>query len=220
MRLPSLHTILTRVCCYCLVTTAAAAVFSYAQDSTLYEDWRWALFTTENGLPSNRVYDIIETSDGIPWAVTNNGIAWYNGFKWIPAIVKPVILTKRPSRMIPDRNGNLLVVADGDLYVGDQNGFQRQRVTLEGHDLAIDDTAHDDGDRYLLRADDSVYSYSRETGALHPIALPAAFGDGYYPFLKSPRGTWINTSRPGAAPVKSACWRSNRGGDARESQPD
>ncbi|MDI6766479.1 MAG: hypothetical protein QME52_06620 [Bacteroidota bacterium] len=54
----------------------------FAQTNTLNDDWRWVRFTTDDGLPSNRVFDVIETKSGIVWAATEFGAAWYNGFYW------------------------------------------------------------------------------------------------------------------------------------------
>jgi len=57
---------------------------SSAQLSTLNDSWRWVLFTTDDGLPSNRVFNIIETMSGTVWAVTQSGLAWFNGYYWEP----------------------------------------------------------------------------------------------------------------------------------------
>ena len=54
-----------------------------AQTDIFNESWRWAHFTTESGLPSNNIYNIIETADSTLWALSDAGIAWYDGFQWI-----------------------------------------------------------------------------------------------------------------------------------------
>lgn len=62
-----------------------------AQPDLFDESWRWVNFTTESGLPSNNVFDVIETPDSTLWAVCDAGIAWYDGFQWNP------VQTSRPS---------------------------------------------------------------------------------------------------------------------------
>src|SRR2546422_8211900 len=54
----------------------------YSQFEALNEEWRWVHFTTESGLPSNHVYDVVETGDGTTWASTADGLAWCDGFRW------------------------------------------------------------------------------------------------------------------------------------------
>lgn len=43
---------------------------------------RWRRYSTANGLPSNRVYDIHFASDGALWLTTQNGVSRYDGLKF------------------------------------------------------------------------------------------------------------------------------------------
>ncbi len=73
----------------CLAMVAAFAVSSRiaaAADSEVDDfdqSWRWARFTKDSGLPSERVNAVVETPSGVVWAATDEGLAWYDGFRWI-----------------------------------------------------------------------------------------------------------------------------------------
>jgi len=53
-----------------------------AQSFNFEEDWRWSHFTTESGLPSNNIMQTDEAGDGVIWAVSLNGLAWFDGYTW------------------------------------------------------------------------------------------------------------------------------------------
>ncbi len=55
-----------------------------AQTDPLNEAWRWVHYGAESGLPSDRVLDIVETTEGIAWAMTGAGLAWYDEYRWHP----------------------------------------------------------------------------------------------------------------------------------------
>ena len=58
---------------------------SVAADPTpLHEPWRIVRFGVASGLPSAHVLDVIEAPDGTPWAATERGLAWYDGYRWNP----------------------------------------------------------------------------------------------------------------------------------------
>ena len=46
------------------------------------EQWRWAEFGKEDGLPSAEIVQILETEDGTVWVNTTAGVAWYDGYQW------------------------------------------------------------------------------------------------------------------------------------------
>src|ERR1041384_8492925 len=53
-----------------------------AQPVRFDEAWRWVEFTTESGLPSNRVTGVVETGEGTGWAGTRAGLPWSADFPW------------------------------------------------------------------------------------------------------------------------------------------
>src|SRR5688500_11720821 len=68
-----------------LALAALAPRAHEGQPEELFEPWRWRLFTSRDGLPSDRVDEIVEAHDGTPWASTSHGIAWFDGHAWIPS---------------------------------------------------------------------------------------------------------------------------------------
>ncbi|MEO8167886.1 MAG: two-component regulator propeller domain-containing protein, partial [bacterium] len=58
-------------------------LFSHAQSQREYklfdDEWRWIRFSQESGLPSNHIYNLTETKDGIVWVATTAGVAFYDG---------------------------------------------------------------------------------------------------------------------------------------------
>ncbi len=65
------------------------------------EPWRWAQFTTTPGLPSNSVYDLVETSAGTIWAATHRGMAWFDGYQWNPVGAPQGIPAQLPEAVAP-----------------------------------------------------------------------------------------------------------------------
>ncbi|MEL7222396.1 MAG: two-component regulator propeller domain-containing protein, partial [Bacteroidota bacterium] len=39
-------------------------------------------YTTDDGLPTNYVYGVVEDEDGYIWAYTENGLAKFDGYEW------------------------------------------------------------------------------------------------------------------------------------------
>ncbi|RMD99250.1 MAG: hypothetical protein D6814_05920, partial [Calditrichaeota bacterium] len=111
-----------------------------AQLETFADAWRWVKFTTEEGLPSNRVYQVLETKTGFVWAITDMGVAWYDGYAWhsVPApagILKGLNL--KVSLAPNDRD--LLIAMDGRLFQISPEGFQEIPVrTPQGKKLVVE----------------------------------------------------------------------------------
>ncbi|MFQ5504922.1 MAG: ATP-binding protein [Planctomycetota bacterium] len=95
-----------------------------AQTDTLTDSWRWVRFDTDSGLPSNRVLDVVETENGVPWAATSAGVAWYDGMRWHPVGEELGLPGTAPSRILPDQAGGILVRVGDALYHGSSRGFR------------------------------------------------------------------------------------------------
>ncbi|MFH1416876.1 MAG: two-component regulator propeller domain-containing protein, partial [Planctomycetota bacterium] len=111
----------------------------YGSTESLYEAWRWVRFTTDSGLPSDRVYDVIETPDGTVWAATEKGLAWYDGFQWHPVGKSAGLPEMRAISLTADDRDSLVVLVDGVAYMGDKQGFDR--VSIPGRDANTEVTA-------------------------------------------------------------------------------
>lgn len=60
----------------------ALSTGAISQTQNFGEDWRWAHFTAESGLPSNIIRSIFETEAGTVWIRTETGIAWFDEYQW------------------------------------------------------------------------------------------------------------------------------------------
>ncbi len=114
---------------------------SLAQLTTLNESWRWVQFTTDDGLPSNRVLNMTETKNGTVWVATEFGAAWYNGFYWQRISEKDGLPERRPLSIIPDENDSVYILVSGHIYYGGQNGFRKIPIIINGIDVNVNSIA-------------------------------------------------------------------------------
>jgi len=157
------------------------------------ETWRWAHFTTESGLPSNRVYDVVETPKGTIWAATQAGLAWYDGYRWTPVDSSNGIPAKPPACMTNYSDDQVLVVANQRLYLGDRNGFRRIPVRPDPADEAVlSVAAYSRNHAFVLEA---RALYSCENGNLLRIPSPSKImTDGQTNLWRTKSGNlWLNT---------------------------
>ncbi len=95
----------------------AAPVASFA------DRWRWAEFAERSGLPSRLVWAVTEASDGVPWAATDRGLAWYDGYLWHALGPARAMQTRTP-RLLRRPGRGIYAVVDGRLFVGDTSGVR------------------------------------------------------------------------------------------------
>ena len=93
------------------------------------ETWRWVHFTRDDGLPSDKVFDLQQGDDGTVWVATDLGVARYDGFQWsVPAGLP----SGKPDQIIAGHDGGLWVVLAAALYRGDAGGFEETPVVHQG----------------------------------------------------------------------------------------
>ncbi len=92
------------------------------QESLFSEDWRWSHFTTESGLPSDNILQIVETEDSTIWVNTTEGIAWFDGYEF-NKILLPNRNNSYQSYIRAGEGGNMLVFSMKVVYIGNRNGF-------------------------------------------------------------------------------------------------
>ncbi len=95
-----------------------------AQHTMFSEEWRWSLFTTAYGLPSNRVLGIADAPDGTPWVSTERGLAYYNGYRWKIIDSSLGLPQSTPSTPQFDSLGNVYTIVQGKLFAGSTKGFR------------------------------------------------------------------------------------------------
>src|ERR1043166_9554726 len=78
--------------------------------------YNFTSWTTDNGLPQNSVYAILQTRDGYLWFTTLDGLVRYNGaqFTVFNKANSPGIKSNRFSSLFEDR--------DGALWAGTEDG--------------------------------------------------------------------------------------------------
>jgi ligand-binding sensor domain-containing protein/signal transduction histidine kinase len=79
--------------------------------------YRFDVWTTDNGLPQNSVTSILQTRDGYLWFTTFGGVVRYDGarFTVFNSGNTPGLLTSRFNGLMEDREGNLWIRPEGGL---------------------------------------------------------------------------------------------------------
>ncbi len=171
-----------------------------ATDQVFQDQWRWAHFTVDSGLPSNNVLDVVETPAGTVWASTGGGVAWFDEYRWHPMGTEQGLPGREPHAIAPRGDDQLWVVVDRALYVGNKSGFRHAPVNVDGNDLRVRGVVAAGASGALLLAgntgetDNSLYLY--DDGSIAPLELPAALPWGTESSLAWGRDTgavWVNT---------------------------
>lgn len=102
--------------------------FLHSQTFNFEEEWRWAHFTTEHGLPSNQANQIIEANDGTIWVRTTNGIAWFDGYHWINVSSLPSATITGISH---SKGDSVIVQYIDTVYVGNRSGFKPLKINID-----------------------------------------------------------------------------------------
>lgn len=100
--------------CQC-VLLSLCAITAFAQ----YSPYRFDHWTTDNGLPQNTVYDVIQTRDGYLWLTTFDGLARFDGVRF-------TVFDKSNSKGInSNRFTGLYEARDGTLLIGTEDAGDR-----------------------------------------------------------------------------------------------
>jgi PAS domain S-box-containing protein len=128
-----------------------------AQVRAINELWRWVHFTTQSGLPSNRVFQMYETPAGDVWAATQSGLAWYNGYYWQTIDSSHGLPSRIASTMIGATGDSVFVLMDYRLYVGTTAGFRNVPVVYKSQPLNIASIAPFKADSFLVLGDSTLF---------------------------------------------------------------
>jgi ligand-binding sensor domain-containing protein/signal transduction histidine kinase len=91
-----------------------------------FSQYRFEVLKTENGLPQNSVYSILQTRDGYLWITTLDGLVRYNGaeFKVFNKANSKALRSNRLTRLFEDSEGRLWICTeDGGLTQYDNGKF-------------------------------------------------------------------------------------------------
>ena len=94
----------------CFSVTLTLALLSLSV-SSIKAQYRYDVWTTDNGLPQNSVNAILQTRDGYLWLATNDGLVRYDGarFTVFNRGNTPGIESNRFTALCEDRDGNLWI---------------------------------------------------------------------------------------------------------------
>ncbi len=173
-----------------LLMAAISPMELAAQTRTLTESWRWTRFPVESGLSSGPVYDVVETRDGIAWAATANGLAWFDGFLWHPVGRSDSLPEGRPTSLSADGAGGIWVVIHYRLYRGDTSGFRGLPAVVQGVERSVFEAVPlDSGSALLVVVDETetprLFRY--QDGQLRPTEAPSPLIGTQYPSLWGPQ---------------------------------
>ena len=154
------------------------------------------IYTTEDGLPSNRVRNIVESDEGFLWITTGGGLCRFDGLDFDTYLHDP-----EDSSSILDNVTHSLLLDSTSLYVGSHLGFSIMDVetekfrnfqfsnfklcdTLDKRVITrvycIEKGGH--GDIWFGTAADGVFRYNKVEGTFRNYRFPISKMGEVYPF--------------------------------------
>ena len=164
----------------CLLALGLAAPAAHARDD-LYQAWRWSHFGAAEGLPHETVPQLAESVDGTLWAGTLAGLAWYDGYLWIPCGVSHGVPEQAPAGIVALADGRVAAVFGGRLYLGDTSGFEAMALAVFVSSVGPLPT----GGLAILSRDSQLLKW--QGGAVTPLRGPEGIPAGDYVALRAPR---------------------------------
>lgn len=168
---------------------------SLAQPSPLHDSWRWRKFSAESGLPSIRVLDLVETNYGVPWANTSLGLAWFNGYFWVPVAGQNGITRHLVNSIVPDDNDSVLVYQNEKLFYGGKKGFREIPVVINNEKKTINSVAYFGNNNYLLVIDSFLYLLHKNKIQSYKKPIELENQKFSSALNTSGGGLWLNGSR-------------------------
>jgi ligand-binding sensor domain-containing protein/signal transduction histidine kinase len=100
----------------------------------VWAQYRFDMWTTDNGLPQNNVNNILQTSDGFLWMTTFDGLVRYDGvrFKVFNGGNTRGIKSSRFLRLFEDRDKNLWVATEESGITRYKDGVFTTYTTVDG----------------------------------------------------------------------------------------
>ena len=108
---------IARACLVLLGALTVAPDVARGQTS-LTEDWRWVQFGVVDGLPSKIVRVVTRATDGTMWAGTDNGPAWFDGYRWqvVRTADGRVLGGDRAARLVAGAQGTVVFSVGEHIY--------------------------------------------------------------------------------------------------------
>ena len=105
------------------IPVCGGLLFGAAASATA--QYRFDVWTSDNGLPQNSINSIIQTRDGYLWLATNAGLVRYDGvaFTVFNTANSKGLRDNSINRLCEDGNGDLWLGTEGGLVIKRTNGF-------------------------------------------------------------------------------------------------
>ena len=136
---------LKSICRFALVFVVAGNIFFPVRAAPNYYTRTWQV---EQGLPQNKVTDVVQTRDGYLWVGTYNGLARFDGIRFM------VFDENNTPELRSSRITSLFEAADDTLWIGTESGDVAQYK--DGHFAAVPLRAHARGGKiFAISADEA-----------------------------------------------------------------
>jgi len=172
----------------CLVYLFAA----FYSTALLSAQYRFDVWTTENGLPQNIVRAIAQTPDGYLWLATFNGLARFDGVRFtvFDKSNTPGIGSNRFSFMCEDRTGDLWLTAEG----GQLTRYHQGQFHTVGAELGLTSgtaraLASDPEGHIWVLSDRTIQQWDENAGRFFDVT-PKGSKISYIPLRWEPEGFW------------------------------
>lgn len=171
----------------------------HAQIDIFNEEWRWAHFKIESGLPSNNIYKIIETRDSTIWVVTEEGISWYDGFQWIPIKSDEALKSHRPFTISEYQNNRLLIQYGTEVYLISKTDISKLPVN------EVQSSVYFSNDSILILKNSTLFIL--KNNILTPLEVSQGLAKGkVYRLIRTKSGhVWV-TTRDGIYRWENGIW--------------
>ena len=153
-----------------------------------YQAWRWSHLGTEEGLPTETVLAVEESSDSTLWVGLRSGVAWFDGYRFTALGPEHGVPDQPVGSLAPLTGGQMALTIEGALYTGGRDGFVLAPLPFAIYSVG----AGESGRLALLSREMGVFLW--QDGEVVPIPLPPQLTPRDVLGVSSSRGTvWLRT---------------------------
>ncbi len=138
-RITALSSLIALALAFASVGTAARAI--EPEDIPMSDDYIVRTWEMDDGLPSNRIYDIAQTPDGYLWLGTQGGLVRFDGVHFT------ALTARNASGLSEDRVHALYVSRDGALWIGQAGGRVTRKLEATFQEIRPAPEAQESADR-------------------------------------------------------------------------
>lgn len=144
------------------------------------QDWRWALFGPQAGLPSTQVRCLYLDRAGVLWVGTERGLRWFDGYA-LQRAGEGALDRASIGQVVQKPDGEMAVLAGGELWLGGKQGFHKAKFAAGVRLQPVLRMAPAGGSRLMLQAD--MDFLGEEGGVIQKELFPASPQNRKVPYL-------------------------------------